>query len=94
MAATTKPTSTNPLQGDGGTAAETLDVLTEDYVPAENTNLADQEVSSLELQSSIAEHTGEAPPLADINKYMKEKGFRTRSNSRMEIVWMMARVRP
>jgi hypothetical protein len=73
------------------TAAETLDVLTENFVPAADANTADQEVTSLELQLSILDHTGEEHPLAEINKYMKQKGYRTRSNTRLEIVWMMAR---
>ena len=71
---------------------ELLNVLLEGFCPAENAGLSDRELTSPELQINLLAHSGIEFSLKDINENMKQRGFRLKASTAMELEWMLKRI--
>jgi len=71
---------------------ELLNVLLEGFCPAENAGESDRELTSPELQINLLAHSGIEFALKDINERMKERGYRLKASSAMELEWMLKRL--
>jgi hypothetical protein len=71
---------------------ELLNVLLEGFCPAENAGESDRELTSPELQINLLAHSGIEFTLQQINDSMKQRAYKLKASTAMELEWMLKRL--
>jgi hypothetical protein len=71
---------------------ELLNVLLEGFCPAENAGESDREVTTPELQINLLAHSGIEFSLKEINHNMKQRAYKLKASTAMELEWMLKRL--